>query len=167
MTRLNDGPCLLKQTGRDDRFECSVSPDPHLLRVIDTFVLQFEGASIVDVCTNVFRVDQHLMDCRACPRTPIFSQDAASIQQFHDLLFLVSFSDEQIVNVTDSLNFSFRSRDQDDPIGLQALSLASAQQTLRIQITVDQLPSQTISRWSSLAESQFDEAALTCKYLDR
>ena len=83
----------------------------------------------------------------------MFSQDAAPIQQFHDLPFLVSFSDEQIENVTDSLNFSFRSGDQDDPIGLRALSLAPTQQTLRIPITVDQLPSQTISRRSSLEES--------------
>lgn len=34
-------------------------------------------------------------------------------------------------------------------------------------ITVDQLPSQTVSRWSSLTESQFDEAALTRKQAEQ
>ncbi|HTF67657.1 MAG TPA: hypothetical protein VK638_33760 [Edaphobacter sp.] len=88
-------------------------------------------------------------------------EDAVPIQHLHDLAFRVSLRDEQIVNVPDSLNFSFRSRNQDDPVGLQALSFAQAQQALRIPITVDQLPSQTVSRLPSLAESQFDEAALT------
>ncbi len=67
----------------------------------------------------------------------MFSQDAAPIQHFHNLAFRVSLPDEQIVNVPGGLNFLFRPRDQDDPVGLQTLSLAPAQQALRIQITVD------------------------------
>jgi hypothetical protein len=56
MPRFYDCPCLLKQTSRDDRFECPVSPNPHLHRVLDAFVFQFEGTPVVDVRAYIFRI---------------------------------------------------------------------------------------------------------------
>lgn len=79
MPGFDDRPCLCKQTGRDDRLECSISPDPHLHWVLSTFVFELEGAPIVDICSDIFRVGQDLMNRCAGPRAPMLTQNATLI----------------------------------------------------------------------------------------
>jgi hypothetical protein len=166
MTCFDDRPCLFKDIRRDDGLECAVAPDPHLRWVVNASVFEFEGPAIVDVSTDVFRVGQYLVDCRACPWTPILSQNSATVQLGRDLAFYFPLSDKQFVNLTNCLNLQFRAGNQDDAICLQALSLSSTQQPLGIPVPVNQLSPQTISGRTTLTESQFDQATLPGKYLD-
>jgi hypothetical protein len=62
MTRINDCPRFRKEGGRNKRLEGAVSPEPHLRRIVDALMFQFEGAPVVNVGTNVLWVDEPLMD---------------------------------------------------------------------------------------------------------
>jgi len=55
MTCFDDRPCLFKDTHRDDGFECTVAPDPHLRWVVNASVFEFEGSAVVDVSADIFR----------------------------------------------------------------------------------------------------------------
>jgi hypothetical protein len=85
----------------------------------------------------------------------MFSGDAAANQHLHGFAFRSSFCDEQIVNLLDRLNLSLRAGSRMTRLVWRLLSLAQTEQALRIPIPATQLPSPTISRRSSLADSEF------------
>jgi hypothetical protein len=62
MTRIDDCPCFRKDAGRNESFEGTVSPEPHLHRIVDALMFQFKGAPVVNIGTDVLWVDEHLMD---------------------------------------------------------------------------------------------------------
>ena len=48
----------------------------------------------------------------------MLTQDAQPVQRLHDFAFCFPMGDEQVVNLTDSLNLLFWPRHQNDPVGL-------------------------------------------------
>ena len=105
------------------------------------------------------------MDGRSGPWTVVLSKDAFSVEFFGNLPFRFSLVHEQLVDIPNNSDLTFRAWDQDDSVSLEALTLTSPQESLRTRVSVDQLPSQTVSGWAALPKSQFDESTLTKKNL--
>ena len=65
--RIDDPSSLFEDSCVDDRVERPISPDPHLNRIVDAFVFEFERTPVVDICADVFGIGQYLMDGRSGP----------------------------------------------------------------------------------------------------
>src|SRR5260370_39107358 len=101
MARLDDAPCLLEYGNVDDRYEGAVAPNPHVDRIVDSFVLQFERASVVDVGADVLRVGEDLMDGRPRPRATVFSKNAGAVELLGYFAFSLFVRDKPCVEVLD------------------------------------------------------------------
>src|SRR6185437_12234661 len=167
MARFNDSPCLLEDGSVNNRHKGSLAPDPHVGRIVDSFVLQFERAAIVNVGSDVLGVDVNLMPSCPCPQVTVLPENSGAIELLGDLAFSLLVRDKPGVDLLDDLDLILGARDEDDPVRLQALSLATTKQPFRSLIAIDQLAPQAIARGAALPESQLNEPTLAREYLDR
>src|SRR5580700_1329072 len=103
MARLNNSPCLLEDGDVNDRHKGPIAPDPHIDRILDSLVLQLERAPIVDVCADVLRVREYLMDSRPRPRATVFSENAGAIELLGDFAFSLLVRYKPCVDLQDYL----------------------------------------------------------------
>ena len=100
-------------------------------------VFQLVGVPVIDVVADILFVGQHLMDGATGPGAVEIRLQAALVQQRRDLAFEPAAVDELPVNPPNILDFVVGSGNQDDPIGLQALVLASGEYALGLAVLVD------------------------------
>ena len=149
----------------DNRLEGSVCAHPFFLRVVLVRSLQLVRVSVVDVVADVFLVDKHLVDGAAGPGPVEVRHDALFVQQRGDLAFQPAPVHELPVHPADVLHLLIRSRDEDHPVGLQALVLPAIEDALGLAVLVDAHAAQPVSRHAALAESEPYEPALARKHL--
>ena len=145
----------------DDGFEGIGLTYPHLWGIDDTFSFQLEGAPVVDIGTDIFGVCQNLMDGTAAPFPVKVRKNAASIQQIRDFSLWGSCFGEESVDFSNDLGLEFSTRDEDDPIGLQALLFPARENLLWCTVLIHELSTQPESSLASLAKAQFDQTALS------
>jgi hypothetical protein len=152
---------------RHNAFEGAFLAHPHVWRVLDVQFLELEGTPVVEVVANVFFVGQYLMHDVVGPALIEIGAHAHAVEASGDFGDGEVFIDQPAVHQIDVADFVLRARAEDDPVGLQALLLATAQRGLEVAGLIDQHPAQAIARVPSLTESHFDQAALADKDLGR
>jgi hypothetical protein len=108
----------------DNRLECIIGPNPHFWTVFNPFLLQLEGAAVIDVIADVLLVRQNLMNGSPSPGSAKISRYASLVKLCSNLTLDLSAVDELAIHPPNSLDFLLRTGDQDHAIGLQALVLA-------------------------------------------
>jgi hypothetical protein len=115
----------------------SVDSETDLLKINSEYSASLEGTAIVDVGTDVFGVDEHLMHSRPCPQVTVLPENAGAIELLGDLALSLLVRDKPCVDLLDDLGLILGARDEDDPVRLQALPLSPAKQPFGSLIAID------------------------------
>ena len=107
------------------------------------------------------------MDAASRPAAVIFADHAPAVQQVGDLAFLSTFFDERSIHPANRLDLHRLAWDENDPVGLNALVLATAENTLVSAGLVDEHAPQPVPGGSALSIANLDQPALTGEYLGR
>src|ERR1019366_10068102 len=167
VARFDNASSLLEDGRINDGSKRPVTPDPHLDRVVDSFVLKLERTAVIDVRADVFGIGEHLMHRRPCPWALVFPEDASPIECLRNLPFGLSFAYEQFIDLPNNLNLILGPRNQDDSVRLQALPFSTSQKPFGALVPVDQLTPQAIAGRAALSKPHLDEAALAREHLHR
>jgi hypothetical protein len=122
----HDALGLIEQLGIHDGFKGPVRPDPHLGRIFNPFLFQFERGVVVDVVADVFFVGEHLMNRTACPGSLQVGQNPPVVELLGDLELGQPVANKFLVDLSDDSDLVGGAGDQDHAIGLQAFVLTVA-----------------------------------------
>ena len=159
--------CGGEGVGTHDWFESGIRTNPILGSVDHPPFFQLEGDAVVDVVPRVFLVRQHLPHGARPPAPPQVGRHAFLVEDVGYLGFEQAAGQEHRIHPADDPDLGIRPRDEDDPVRLEAFTLAPGEVRLGAAVLVQHHPAQSIAGGAALAVTHDDQAALAFVHLDR
>ena len=126
--------------------------------------LQLERRAVIDVVADVFLIGEHLMDGRPRPLAAKVGANASRIEDGGDFSLRPALGHKRLIDPANVGLLVIGTRNEHDPVGLDALLLTMRQHSLRLSGLVHQHPAQSITRNTTLLVTEGDQAAGTLEY---
>ena len=152
---------------RHHRGKSTIFADPHVRRVVDMLLLEFEGMAVVDVVADVLLIAQHLTHRAVSPGPIQIGQDGGSVEPGGNGCDGQIVHNQPLKDLIHRGHFSIRSGNQDDPVSLQTFVLTARKLSFDGTTLVQQHAAQTKPCRTPLTKTQLYQAALAGKHLGR